>query len=63
MEDSKYMLNADEVSKMLNISKGLAYKLIRRMNFELEKEGYIVVAGKIPKAFISEKLYGYGKDD
>ena len=36
----------------MGISIGHAYKLIRDMNAELAKEGYIVVAGKVPKRYV-----------
>lgn len=45
-----YMMTADDIAKELGISKGHAYKLIRRLNKELETSGYIVIAGKIPRA-------------
>mgnify|MGYP000799871977 FL=1 len=53
------MMTADEVAAELGISKGHAYKMIRQMNEELEKAGFIVVAGKIPRAFWEKKFFGY----
>ena len=56
---TNYMMTADEVAAELRISKGHAYKMIRQMNEELEKAGFIVVAGKIPRAFWEKKFFGY----
>ena len=56
---TNYMMPADEVAAELGISKGHAYKMIRQMNEELEKAGFIVVAGKIPRAFWEKKFFGY----
>ena len=54
-----YMMSAEDVANELGVSKGHAYKLIRRLNEELEASGYIVVSGKIPRAFWEKKFYGY----
>ena len=57
---TNYMMKtAVEVAAELGISKGHAYKMIRQMNEELEKAGFIVVAGKIPRAFWEKKFFGY----
>lgn len=55
-----YMVGADEVAKELGISKGYAYKLIKKMNNELSAQGYIVISGKLPRTYIETKLYGFG---
>lgn len=54
-----YMMTVSEVAEELNISKGHAYKIIRRLNEELEASGYIIVSGKIPRAFWKKKFFGY----
>ena len=45
------MMNANDVAKELGVSKGHAYKVIRMLNAELEERGYIVVSGKVPRAY------------
>ena len=52
-------MGVEDVATELGISKGHAYKVIRKLNDELEKSGFIVVAGKIPRAFWEKKFYGY----
>ena len=54
-----YMITAQDVVDMLGVSKGHAYKIIRQLNKELEDNGYIVVSGKILKAYWDKKFYGY----
>lgn len=49
---------AREVAEMLGISRGQAYKLVKSMNEELAKQGYIVIAGKVPKKYFSDHYYG-----
>ncbi len=55
------MMTAEDVAKELGVSKGHAYKLIRELNEELQSKGYLVVAGKVPKAFWKTKFYGYNQ--
>lgn len=59
MADYKYMMNADDVARELNCSKSHAYKLVRIMNVELAQQGYLTMAGKIPRAYWAKKMYGY----
>lgn len=58
--ENKIYITANELSEMLGVSAGHAYKIIRRLNQELEKEGYIVIAGKVPKRYFEKRWYGYG---
>lgn len=61
MEKTNYMMTADDVAQELGVSKGHAYKLIRTLNAELVKSGYLIVAGKVPRAFWEKKLFGYNQ--
>ncbi len=56
----KIFLDADNISEMLGVSKGFSYKIIRELNAELKAQGYIVIAGKVPKKYFQEKYYGFG---
>lgn len=57
MEETMYYTAAD-VRKMLGVSRGKAYQLIKVLNEELAQRGYIVLAGKVPKKLFAEKVYG-----
>lgn len=57
---SKIYITASELAESLGISMGQAYKIIRNLNNELAKDGYITVAGKCPRRYLEEKWYGYG---
>ncbi len=59
MKENSYMLYAEDVSQELGISKGYAYKIIKELNEELKKEGFIVISGRIPRAFWETKFYGH----
>ena len=43
-ENNKIYITANELAEMLGVSVGHAYKLIRKLNQELEKEGFLVIA-------------------
>ena len=49
---------AMDVQEMLGISKGMAYKILRKLNAELAAKNYIVIPGKIPRAYFAEHYYG-----
>ena len=57
---NKAYITATELAEMLGISKGHAYKIIRGLNNELKKDGYIVFSGKVPKDYFNKRCYGYG---
>lgn len=59
---SDYMMTANDVAQALGISKGHAYKIVRELNNELEAKGFIVVAGKIPRAFWDKKFYNVNSE-
>lgn len=58
--ETRLYLTAAELAEMLGISAGHAYKIIRSLNQELKKEGYIIVAGKIPKRYFEKRYFGFG---
>ncbi|MBS4769638.1 hypothetical protein KG090_00485 [Carnobacteriaceae bacterium zg-ZUI240] len=41
---------------ILGIKTSKAYQIIRGLNKELEKDGYITVAGRIPVAKFNERM-------
>lgn len=55
---NKLLLTAKEVSEYLSISVPMAYKIIRKLNDELEDKGYIVICGKINRQYFESKIYG-----
>ncbi len=60
MKENKIYITASELSELLGISLGHAYKLIRSMNKELEESGYMIVAGKLPRKYFEKRWFGYG---
>jgi hypothetical protein len=58
MVSEKIYYDASEIAELLGVSVGKAYSILRDMNGELKKKGYLVIPGKIPTAFFREKWYG-----
>lgn len=58
MRDNNYMMHAEDISRELGISKGYAYKIIKKLNQELKEAGFIVISGRVPRAFWETKFYG-----
>jgi hypothetical protein len=54
----KTFLRAEEVAKELGVSTAYAYKLIRRLNVDLQRRGFITINGRVSKQYFREKLYG-----
>ena len=55
---NKVFLHADEVAAELGVSKAYAYKLIRVLNSDLRKQGFITINGRVSSQYFKEKLYG-----
>lgn len=55
---STQMIGAEEVARALNTSKGYAYKVICRLNEEMEKKGMLVVKGKVSAGYFAERYFG-----
>ena len=58
-ENNKIYITANELAEMLGVSVGHVYKLIRKLNQELEKEGFLVIAGKVPRRYFEKRWYGF----
>lgn len=59
MAGKNYMIRVNEVMEDMDCSKAKAYRIIARMNAELAAKGYEVHAGRVPRPYYAEKLYGY----
>ena len=53
--ESKYY-KVQDVMALLECSESFAYKIMRKLNAELEAQGYITVRGKVPKTYLEKKL-------
>ncbi|MEG1725059.1 MAG: DNA-binding protein, partial [Anaerovoracaceae bacterium] len=51
-------IGATELAEILEISRAQSYKIIQKLNSELEKQGYMTLAGKVSRVYFLEKFYG-----
>lgn len=58
-EENKIYITASELAEMMGISVGHAYKIIRKLNQELDEQGFLVIAGKVPRRYLEKRCYGY----
>ena len=57
----KMFLKVSDVMKVLDVSESYVYKLIRKLNKELENKDCFVMAGHIDRQFFYEHFYGTQK--
>lgn len=50
------LLNAQQVSKLLNVGIQKAYKIIRQLNKELEEKGYLTIMGRTEEKYLKERF-------
>lgn len=60
--NEKIYYSAEDIAKMLGVSLGKSYKILREMNKELAGKGFLTIAGKIPVEYFREKWYGGAKE-
>lgn len=51
-------ITAEEIQKIMNISRSKSYQIVRDLNKELKEMRYITIAGKCPIQFFKQKFYG-----
>ena len=51
-------LKVEDIMGILGISKSVAYKLMRELNDEMVKKGYIAIRGRVNRKYFEERFYG-----
>lgn len=54
----KQVLTAKDVAEICCISESKSYQIIRQLNEELAKAGYLTFRGRVSRAYFYEKMYG-----
>lgn len=52
----KLFMDVKDVTKILEVSDGKAYEIIRMLNEELKQQGYMMVQGKVNTKYFFKKL-------
>ena len=60
---SNTFLRVEEVAEEMEVSKSYAYKIVQRLNKELESMGYLTVAGRVNKPYFKEKVCYSGRNE
>lgn len=50
------ILTAEQVADLCKVKIGKAYQIIRKLNEELKKEGYITIRGRVNKDYLLKRL-------
>ena len=50
-------IKVEEVAEILGISKSYAYKIVRQLNNELKKKGFLTISGRVNKNYFMERIY------
>ncbi|MBR2277646.1 MAG: LysR family transcriptional regulator [Eubacterium sp.] len=56
-------MKVNEVAEELEVSVPYAYKIIRKLNEELEGKGYLTVKGRINRDYFYERIYRKGGEN
>ena len=54
--ENKSFMTVEEVANELGVSKSYAYKVVRELNTELQKLGYLTVSGRVNTNSFRKKL-------
>ena len=47
---------AEQVAEIMGVSKGIAYKVMQKLNAELDAKGFITISGKVNRNYFIEKV-------
>lgn len=50
-------VRVEEVMELCNCSESHAYRIMRELNEELKKKGYVTTAGRVSRKYLMERLY------
>ena len=50
------LVKVDEVKELLNVKDGKAYQIMKRLNKELEDQGFITIQGRVPLDYLKERF-------
>ncbi|WP_101772364.1 transcriptional regulator [Peptostreptococcus faecalis] len=53
---NNYYLNVHEIMEITGRKEAWCYQLIKKMNEELKKKGFITTRGKVPRKYFNERM-------
>ena len=55
--EKKNFMTANEIAEELGVAPSTAYKIIRKLNKELQEQGCLTVAGKLNTKYFQKRFY------
>lgn len=59
MNSMQTFISVSEVMDTLMVSRASAYRIVKRLNDELNEKGFMVIPGKVSRKYFNERFYGY----
>ena len=56
--DKTLFVSASELAEVLGVSRAQSYKIIQKLNKQLEKDGFMTLTGKVSRRYFEERFYG-----
>lgn len=56
-EEKSKFVRVQELAEILDVSVPQAYRIMRKLNKELEEKGYIITAGRLSRKYLEERMY------
>ncbi|MGI6010173.1 MAG: hypothetical protein ACOX8H_01570 [Ruminococcus sp.] len=60
---TKQLYDAHDVMDLLRVSESKAYKIIKQLNGELERDNFLTIRGKVPIAYLQKRFFGLADDE
>lgn len=58
MNNTTSFITVAEIQKVLEVSESKAYRIVRSLNCELKKKGFLVLPGRVSRQYFNERFYG-----
>lgn len=56
-EQTSRFVKVREVMEICNCSESHAYRIMKQLNDELKKRGFITTAGRVPRNYLMERMH------
>ncbi len=56
-EQPSRFVKVNEVMEICDCSQSHAYRIMKRLNDELKKCGFITTAGRVPRSYLMERMH------
>ena len=58
MNNVAAFITVAEIQKVLEVSESKAYRIVRSLNCELKKGGFLILPGRVSRQYFNERFYG-----